>query len=47
MPMSRRRHYRLARKRGRIEVERFERAMARAFVSPTTTRFMWRELTAY
>ena len=47
MPMSRRRHARLARKRGRIEVERFERAMARAFVSPTTTRFLWRELGAY
>jgi len=47
MPMSRRRHARLARKRGRIEVERFERAMVRAFVSPTTTRFLWRELAAY
>jgi hypothetical protein len=47
MPMSRRRHSRLAKKRGRIEVERFERAMARAFVSPTTTRFLWRELAAY
>jgi hypothetical protein len=47
MPMSRRRHRWLAKKRGRIEVERFERAMARAFVSPTTTRFLWRELTAY
>ena len=47
MPMSRRRHARLAKKRGRIEFERFERAMARAFVSPTTTRFLWRELAAY
>jgi hypothetical protein len=47
MPMSRRRHQRLAAKRGRIEVERFDRAMARAFVSPTTTRFLWRELAAY
>jgi hypothetical protein len=47
MPMSRRRHHRLARKRGRVEADRFERAMARAFVSPTTTRFLWRELSAY
>ena len=41
MPMSRRRHLRLARKRGRVEAERFERVMARAFVSPTTIRFLW------
>jgi hypothetical protein len=47
MPMARRRHYRLARKRGRVEADRFDRAMARAFVSPTTTRFLWRELAAY
>jgi hypothetical protein len=47
MPMSRRRHHRLARKRGRVEADRFERAMAQAFVSPTTTRFLWRELAAY
>ena len=47
MPMSRRRHMRLARKRGRVEADRFERAMARAFVSSTTTRFLWRELAAY
>jgi hypothetical protein len=47
MPMSRRRHHWLAKKRGRIEFDRFERAMARAFVSPTTTRFLWRELGAY
>ena len=44
MPMARRRHGWLARKRGRVEYERFERAMARAFVSPTTIRFLWREL---
>ncbi len=44
MPMSRRRHYWLARKRGRVDLERYERAMARSFVSPTTTRFLWREL---
>jgi hypothetical protein len=47
MPMSRRRHMRLARKRGRVEADRFERAMARAFVSSTTIRFLWRELAAY
>jgi hypothetical protein len=44
MPMSRRRHYWLSRRRGRVEFQRFERAMARAFVSPTTIRFLWREL---
>ena len=47
MPMARRRHRSLAKKRGRVEVERFERTMARAFVSATTTRFLWRELAAY
>lgn len=47
MPMSRRRHQRLARKRGRVEAERFERAMAQAFVSPTTIRFLWRELAPF
>lgn len=47
MPMSRRRHRWLAKKRGRVEGDRFERAMARAFVSQTTTRFLWRELAAY
>jgi hypothetical protein len=47
MPMSRRRHLSLARKRGRIEFDRFERAMARSFVSPTTIRFLWRELAPF
>jgi hypothetical protein len=47
MPMSRRRHRRLAKKRGRISQERYEREMARAFVSPTTTRFLWRELAPF
>ena len=47
MPMSRRRHYWLARKRGRVELHRFERAMARAFVSSTTTQFLWRELAPF
>ncbi len=42
--MARRRHHWLARKRGRVDFERFERAMARSFVSPTTIRFLWREL---
>ena len=44
MPMSRRRHHWLARRRGRVDAERFERAMARAFVSKTTIHFLWREL---
>jgi hypothetical protein len=44
MPMSRRRHRWLARRRGRVDAERFERAMAREFVSKTTTHFLWREL---
>lgn len=44
MPMSRRKHFFLARKRGTVEFERFERAMSRSFVSPTTIRFLWREL---
>ena len=47
MPMARRRHAWLARKRGRIDAERFERAMAKAFVSSTTIRFLWRELSAH
>lgn len=47
MPMSRRRHYFLARRRGRVEFERFERAMVRSFVSPTTIRFLWRELAPF
>ena len=42
--MSRRKHFFLARKRGTVEFERFERAMSRSFVSPTTIRFLWREL---
>jgi len=44
MPMSRRRHYWLWRKRGQVDFARFERAMTKSFVSPTTTRFLWREL---
>jgi hypothetical protein len=44
MPMSRRRHYWLARKRGRVDFDRYERAMTKSYVSPTTIRFLWREL---
>jgi hypothetical protein len=47
MPMSRRRHHRLATKRGRVDFERYERAMARAFVSSTTITFLWRELAPF
>jgi hypothetical protein len=42
--MSRRKHFFLARKRGKVEFGRFERSMTRSFVSPTTIRFLWREL---
>jgi hypothetical protein len=45
--MARRRHRRLFVRRGRVDAVRFEKAMARAFVSPTTTRFLWRELSAF
>ncbi|HVF37717.1 MAG TPA: hypothetical protein VNA29_07225 [Sphingomicrobium sp.] len=44
MPMSRRRQWRMSRDRGPVDFARFERAMARASVSSTTTRFLWREL---
>ena len=44
MPMSRRKHFFLARKRGKVDFDRFERSMTRSFVSPTTIRFLWREL---
>ena len=47
MPMSRRKHFFLARKRGTVDFERFERAMTRSFVSPTTIRFLWRELAPF
>ena len=44
MPFPRLRHHRLAQRRRRIDAAEFERLMARASVSPTTTRFLWREL---
>ncbi|QDP20361.1 hypothetical protein [Sphingomonas xanthus] len=44
MPMSRRRHRWLWRKRGQVDFDRFERAMRKSGVSPTTIRFLWREL---
>jgi len=44
MPFPRLRHHRLAQRRRRIEAAEFERLMAKAGVSPTTTRFLWREL---
>lgn len=44
MPFPRIRHYRLARRRRRIEAADFERLMAKAGVTATTTRFLWREL---
>ena len=42
--MSRRRHFWLSRKRGPVDFDRFERAMIKSYVSPTTTKFLWREL---
>jgi hypothetical protein len=45
--MSRRRHFALARRRGPVDSDRFERAMTKALVSPTTTRFLWRELAPF
>jgi hypothetical protein len=47
MPFPRVRHHRLARRRRRIEAAEFERLMAKAGVSATTTRFLWRELGAH
>jgi hypothetical protein len=44
MPMSRRRHLQLARRRRRMDGDGFERAMGVAGVTPTTARFLWREL---
>lgn len=44
MPFPRLQHQRLARRRERIDAAKFERLMVKAGVSPTTTRFLWREL---
>ena len=44
MPMSRRWHHRLAMRRRPIDAQGFEQAMAAAGVTPTTSRFLWREL---
>jgi hypothetical protein len=44
MPFPRLRHHRLAQRRRRIDASGFERLMAAAGVSQTTTRFLWREL---
>jgi hypothetical protein len=44
MPFPRVRHHRLARRRRRVEAAEFEGLMAKAGVSATTTRFLWREL---
>ena len=44
MPFPRLRHHRLAQRRRRIDAAEFERLMAAAGVSQTTTRFLWREL---
>jgi len=44
MPMSRRRHQRLAMRRRPIDAAGFEKAMLAAGVTPTTSRFLWREL---
>jgi hypothetical protein len=44
MPMARRRHARLAETRSPIDGAEFERRMLAAGVTPTTSRFLWREL---
>ena len=44
MPFPRLRHHRLAQRRRRVDAAEFERLMGAASVSPTTTRFLWREL---
>ena len=44
LPFPRLRHHRLARRRRRIEAAEFDRLMAKAGVTATTTRFLWREL---
>lgn len=47
MPMARRHHYRLARKRRRIDAAGFERLMAAVGVTATTSRFLWQDLKAF
>jgi hypothetical protein len=47
MPIARPRHARLAKKRGRMNSDSFDAAMARAGVSPTTARYLWKNLQAY
>ncbi len=44
MPMARRRHFKLARKRRMIGPEEFERLMGGAGVSATTARWLWKDL---
>jgi hypothetical protein len=47
MPMARRRHLWLARRRGRIDAAGFEREMAVVGVTATTARFLWKDLAAF
>ncbi|MBA3667522.1 MAG: hypothetical protein H0W65_07355 [Sphingomonas sp.] len=47
MPMARRQHWSLARKRRHLDAAGFERAMARVGVTSTTARFLWRDLGAF
>jgi hypothetical protein len=44
MPIAHARHARLARKRRRLDSTGFEAAMSGFGVSPTTTRFLWKNL---
>ena len=44
MPMARRRHAYLAKRRRRLDSTGFAAAMAEAAVSDTTTRFLWKQL---
>jgi hypothetical protein len=47
MPMARRRHHKLALKRRALDAAGFERAMLASGVTPTTSRFLWRELQSF
>ena len=47
MPIARRRQFRLAQTRRPIDAAGFERGMAAEGVSPTTSRFLWKELHAF
>jgi hypothetical protein len=47
IPFPRVRHHRLARSRRQLDAAEFEKQMFKAGVSPTTSRFLWRELAVH